>query len=528
MVDILIQNGKILDGTGNPWIQADLAISKGNIELIQKSLNIPSVFTIDAQGLFVAPGFIDMHTHWDLRVFQFPEEEEKLKQGITTSLIGQDGLSVAPISNSSKKAMMERVSGLLGSYLEEWSWNTVEEYLVNLATLKPATNYMMLVPHGNLRASVLGWENRAATKQEISKMQDLLTQAMKQGACGFSTGLIYPPGMFADRRELVRLCKTTGENDGFFVVHMRDEGNYLLDSIREVADICLEADCPLHISHLKVAGKDNWGKSTKAIQLLEEFRSSGLDVTFDQYPYIAGSTMLDALIPPRFHSGGSGQLLKNLKNRNIRDEIRQVIEGELSERWENWVSHCGWNGILINSVSSEANKFTEGKTLSEIAQITGQSPFESMCELLLSENGGVTMTQFYGSEEDVRIIMQSDYMTLCTDAIVGGKPHPRAYGSTIRFLEKYVRQEGVLTLPQAVSRMTSRPAQRLGLKDRGILKEKMVADITIFDYQELHEKGTFQDPNQYPEGIKYVLVNGEIAINNGLTTGKRNGKIIIN
>jgi len=526
LMDLVIKNGRILDGTGNPWFRADLGIQGEEIVRISSQMEEQDCPVIHAEDLYVTPGFIDMHTHWDLRVFAHPEEKEKLKQGITTSLIGQDGLSVAPLSDSVKEEMKLRVSGLLGSYIEKWPWNSMEEYLDFLDRAEPATNYMMLVPHGSVRVEAMGWDDRPASKGELKKMSSLLSMALDEGACGFSTGLIYPPGMYGDRRELVELCRVTGSKGGFFVVHMRDEGNYLLDSIREVSEICMEAQCPLHISHLKVAGKVNWGKSGEALALIEEMRTEGLDVTFDQYPYTAGSTMLDALIPPRFHTGGTEKLLERLSDPDIREEIRMIVESEKVERWENWVAHCGWDGILINSVSTDTNRFAEGKTLDEIGKITDQSPFEALCNLLISEEGRVVMTQFYGAEEDVESFMKSDYMTLCSDAIVGGKPHPRAFGSTCRLVEKYVREQGVLSLPQAISRMTARPAQRLGLKDRGLIREGMKADITIFDLDKVHERGTFREPNQYPEGIVHVLVNGEQALKDGELTGFRKGRVL--
>lgn len=526
LLDLVIRNARILDGTGNPWYRSDIGISGEEIVKISRNIEEQGSRSIDVEGLYVSPGFIDMHTHWDLRVFAHPEEEEKLRQGITTSLIGQDGLSVAPLSDEVKEEMRLRVSGLLGKYIDSWPWNSMDEYLGYLDKAAPSTNYMMLVPHGAVRVDALGWENRPASAGELEKMKSLLAEALDEGACGFSTGLIYPPGMYADRRELVELCRVTGNKGGFFVVHMRDEGNFLMDSIREVSGICIDAGCPLHISHLKVAGKINWGKSTEVLELLEEIREQGLELTFDQYPYTAGSTMLDALIPPRFHAGGTEKLLERLSDPATREEIRMIVESEKVERWENWVAHCGWDGILINSVASESNRFAEGKTLDEIGKITDQSPFEALCNLLISEEGQVVMTQFYGSEKDVENFMTSDYMTLCSDAIVGGKPHPRAYGSTCRLLGQYARERGVLTLAQAVSRMTARPAQRLGLRDRGLIREGMKADITVFDYGKIKDKGTFREPNQYPDGIVHVFINGYPALSDAKLTNSRKGRVL--
>ncbi len=526
MLDLLIKNGKIVDGTGNPWYKADIGIKDDKIVKIKHNINEGSHMTIDADGLIVSPGFIDMHTHSDLLVFKHPQEDAKLMQGITTALLGQDGLSVAPIDDANKKPMMQRTSGLLGKYLDEWKWNSMAEYLDAIDALKPATNTMMLVPHGAIRAVALGWENRPATTDELEKMKSLLSQAMEDGACGFSTGLIYPPGMYAGRTELVELCKVTAAYGGFFVVHMRNEGDYLIDSIKEVAGICLEAKCPLHISHLKASGKSNWGKSKEALSYIEEFREEGLEITFDQYPYIAGSTMLDAVIPPKFHTGGTEKLLESLKDPNVREEIRLIQDKVKPERWENWIDACGWDGVMINSVDTDKNRFAEGKTVAELANELGKSPLDVVCDLLIEESDAVTMTIFYGSEDDVKEIIRSEYMTMCTDAIVGGKPHPRAYGTCARILGKYVREEKVISLSQAIKKMTSLPAQRLGLQDRGILKEGFIADLTIFDFNTIRDKGTWTDSTHYPEGIKYVLLAGQLAVKNGNITGNRAGKVL--
>ena len=526
MLDVLIKNGKIIDGAGNPWFGADLGIQGDKIVRVCHAIKAEAEKVIDAGGLTVSPGFIDSHTHSDVRVFKHPEEDSKLMQGITTALIGQDGLSVAPLDEANKPPMMLRVSGLLGTYLKEWPWNSMADYLSAMEKLPPATNSMMLVPSGAIRAMVVGWENRPATPGELERMKRILAQAMEEGGCGYSTGLIYPPGIYADRTEMVEMCKVAASYGGFFVVHMRNEGDYFLDSLHEVIGICRDAGCPLHISHLKIAGKKNWGRAGEALALIEEARAKGLDVTFDQYPYLAGSTMLDAVIPPRFHAGGTAKLLERLKNPTIREEIRQVQEGLKPERWDNWVDTCGWDGIVVSAVKTDANRFIEGKSVAEIAKVTGKTPIDAVCDLLVAEENAVTMVVFYGSEEDVKEIMRSEYMTLCSDGIVGGKPHPRVYGTCARFLGKYVREEKVLTLPQAIRRMTSFPAQRLGLQDRGLIREGMIADIAIFNPDTIIDKGTYAEPNQYPVGIEYVLLSGKVAVEKGKLTGLRAGKAL--
>jgi N-acyl-D-amino-acid deacylase len=526
MLDILIKNGRIVDGTGSPWFRGEIAIQDGKIVSLRDRVRDAADRVIDAAGSIVSPGFIDMHTHSDLKVFEHPEEDAKLLQGITTALIGQDGLSVAPLDAASKPAMMQRVAGLLGTYLKEWAWNSLGEFLERLDSLPPATNTLMLVPHGAIRATVLGWEDRPARSEEIGRMQAILARAFEEGGVGFSTGLIYPPGMYAERAELVALCGVTAQCGRFFVVHMRNEGDYVLDSIREVGEICREAGCPLHISHLKVAGKANWGKAGEVLGLIESYRQRGVEITFDQYPYLAGSTMLDAVIPPRFHSGGTAALLERLKDAETREEIRQVQDNVRRERWDNWVDLCGWDGIWVNAVKTDGNRFAEGQSIADLSKTTGKRPIDVVCDLLREEEGAVTMTALYGCEEDLKAIMRSEYMTVCSDGIVGGKPHPRAYNTCARFLGKYVREEKVLTLPQAIRRLTSFPAQRLGLQDRGLLREGMVADITVFDPGTIIDTGTYAEPIRYPVGISHVLVAGQVAVEDGKLTEVRAGRVL--
>ena len=526
MLDTLFRNARVIDGSGNPWFTADVGVSDGRIAAVGYRLNAGAREEVDISGAVLCPGFVDAHTHSDLRLFAYPGEAEKLHQGITTALLGQDGLSVAPLDEANKAPMMRRVSGLLGTYLEEWAWNTMAEYLDALDRARPAVNNAMLAPHGAVRAMALGWDNRPAAPSELDRMKKILAEALQDGACGLSTGLIYPPGMYADRNELVELCRTTGEHGGFFVVHMRNESDHLIDSILEVGGICLEAGCPLHISHLKVAGKKNWGKSAEALQTIEDFRNRGLEVTFDQYPYEAGSTMLDAVIPPRFPTGGTQRLLESLADPDVREDIRRTQAGETDDQWENWVLSCGWDSVLINSVKTDKNRFAEGLRVTELAEATGKDPLDAVCDLLIDEDDAVTMTQFYGCEEDIREIMKSPCMMLCSDAIVGGKPHPRAYGSTARFLGKYARDEKVMTIEEAVMKMTSQTCRRIGLYDRGIIRPGMAADITVFDPDRIIDKGTYQDPCRHPEGIIHVMVNGVFAMKNGALTGERPGRAL--
>lgn len=312
----------------------------------------------------------------------------------------------------------------------------------------------------------------------------------------------------------------------FFVVHMRNESDNIIEALHEVINACKKSECPLHISHLKIAGKRNWGQSQEVLSIIDKARNEGLDVTFDQYPYVAGSTMLDAVIPPWYHKGGQEKLLERLKDPKTREQIRHDQAGD-SKSFVNVVANSGgWGGIFISSVRTEKNKFAEGKSIQQIAIETGKTPLDAVADLLIEEDGAATMINFYGDEGDLEKIMQHPCMCACTDGIVGGKPHPRAYGSYPRILGRYVRERKIMSLEAAVQKMTANPARRLNLQNRGILKEGMKGDITIFDPDTIIDVGTFSQPNQYPKGITYVFVNGHLAMENGRLTEDRWGKVL--
>jgi len=526
MYDVLIKNARVVDGAGNPWFLADVAIAGDRIVRVSRGLAGEARLVLDASGLILCPGFIDSHTHSDLRILKHPEDEAKIMQGVTSALLGQDGLSVAPVGDETLDLMKRRVSGLLGTYVTSWTWRTTAEYLTAVEAVEPATNVLMMVPHSSVRAEVVGWENRPAEPHEIDRMKALVSRSMEEGAIAFSTGLIYPPGMYAGPTEMVELLKTAGKYGGFFVVHMRNESDHVMESVREVAGYAKESGVPLHISHLKVGGRRNWGRAVELLCLIDEYRASGLDVTFDQYPYVAGSTMLDATVPPWVHEGGVGKMLLRLQDPKVRDDIRKDQAGTSGLVWENWPESCGFDRIVVTAVRSEKNRFAEGKTILDISSALGRDPTDVICDLLIEEDDAVTMAIFYGDEQDMRTIMRHSAMIVCSDGIVGGKPHPRVYGTCPRVLGRYVREEKVLTLEEAVRKMTSAPAQRLGLKDRGLIREGQFADIAAFDPATIADTATFAEPNQFPVGVKFVLVNGVLTMKDGALTGARAGKVL--
>jgi N-acyl-D-amino-acid deacylase len=518
MFDLVIKNGSVVDGTGNPWYRADIAVSGRRITAIG-SLGSNAERLIEAGGLVVAPGFIDTHSHSDLMLMAEPEARQKLMQGVTTEVVGQDGLGEAPIRDDVIDDWRRYLSGLNGNPDVDWDWRSFKEYLDRLDKVKPAVNVACLVGHGNLRLLSVGMENRPPTAYELEQMKKLLEAAICQGAFGLSTGLIYPPCIYADTKELVELCKVTSKLGCIFMVHMRNEGERLLESIGEVVEIGRKTGVPVHISHFKVGVESNWGKASEALSVLEDARLKDVDVTVDQYPYTAGSTFLSSLVPAWAHEGGAAKMIERLQNAATRNRVALELMESGSGRTRNWKK------VMVTSVETEGNKRFEGMTVQGIADIKGIDPIDAVLDLILEEDNAVTMASFSMSEDDVRTIMQSPLQMVCTDGIVLGRPHPRVYGSFPRVLGKYVRG-GVLRLEDAVRKMTSLPAQRFGLFNRGVLKPGMSADITIFDPEKVVDKATYEDPIQYPEGVEYVVNNGRIIVEEGVHTGIRSGKVL--
>jgi len=516
--DIVIKGCRILDGTGNPWYKADIGITGDRIGRIG-DIREKSGRVIDAEGLVASPGFIDTHSHSDLMLIAEPGAEQKVMQGVTTEVVGQDGLGEAPIRGDVLEDWRKYLAGLNGDPDIEWSWRSLGEYLDALEAAGPSTNVASLVGHGNLRLLAMGLENREPTASELGEMKRLLSESMEEGGFGLSTGLIYPPCVYADTGELTELCRVAADHGGIFVVHMRNEGDLLLESIDEVVGIGRESGVHVHISHFKAGGERNWGKAVDSVARVEEARRGGVSVTVDQYPYIAGSTFLSSLLPVWAHEGGTERMLARLRV----PEERARMTSDLKERGRG--SDWGWGNVLVTSVKTQGNKAFEGLGLEEIAKIKGQTAFDALFDVILEEENAATMVSFSMSEEDVETIMASPFQMTCTDGIVLGKPHPRAYGSFPRVLGRYVRG-GTLRLGEAVRKMTSLPAQTLGLLDRGILRPDMYADITVFDPEKIVDTATYEDPIQFPDGIDYVIVNGTITVEKGKHTGERAGKVL--
>ena len=518
--DILIANGRVIDGAGNPWFKADVGIVGDRIESIGRFYDAVAERRIDAKGLVVAPGFIDIHSHSDYNVLIDPMVQSKIRQGVTTEVVGSCGSSAAPMNADVKAYCEKHMRAELGGGFK-LDWATMGDYLDRIDASGAAFNVVALVGHGTVRQNVMGFEDREPTDNELNEMKKLVAGSMADGAFGMSTGLIYVPSVYARTEEIIEITRELVDYDGIYFSHIRGEGATLLDAIQEAIRIGSEAGVTVEISHFKASGKPYWGKTKDALNLVEEGRKKGVDVTFDQYPYIASSTGLASYLPTWAQEGGADELLSRLRD----PQTRLKIKGEPTRIAGDWAS------IMV--ASAKNNPQYEGKTIAEIAEIEKKDEMDAVFDLLLAEEAQVQIVAFGMSEEDVRQVMRnplgmvgSDGSAVSPHGILGrGKPHPRFYGTFPRVIGHYVK-EGVLPLQEAVRKMTSAPAQRLGLRDRGLIREGFKADVTIFDPEKVNDDATFIDPHKYASGIPYVLVNGKVVVDGGEHTGALPGKAL--
>lgn len=523
MYDIIIKNGDVFDGTGNPSTKLDIGIKDGKIKTMGHLDGQEAEVIIDAQGLAVAPGFIDPHSHSDLLCTKPEIHMTKIRQGVTTDLLGQDGISVAPVSEETKPLWQKQLKGLNGD-IGDWPWESIDDYLTFLENTPLAGNVLYLVPHGAVRSLVMGFAEREATKEEMVQMRLLVEEGMRQGAVGLSSGLVYPPNVYSNKEELIEICKGAAKYHGSFVVHIRDEGNYCLEALDEVIDVARQTGVRLHISHFKIAGSKNRHKFQPFLQKLDDARQEGIEVTFDQYPYATGSTVLHNILPNWMHSGGTEKMLERLKDPSLRDQIKQGIAEK--DDYRNLGVSSEWEKITISTVASEKNRHLEGKNMLEIAEIRGVEPIDAALDLLVEENGAVTMIIQWGQEEDIIHGMTHPLQMVGSDGIFGSRPHPRLYGTYPKVLGRYTREQGVMTLAEAIRKMTGAQAQFLRLKDRGYLRENYWADIVIFNPGTITDNASYEDPLQPPTGIAYVIVNGQITIHDNEYTGATAGQVI--
>jgi N-acyl-D-amino-acid deacylase len=499
--DLLIKNGRIVDGTGSPWYRGDLAVRGDTIARIAPRIDAPAARTIDAAGKVVSAGFIDIHTHARRGIFQVPTAENYLRQGVTTIMEGPDGSSPLPI-----KPFLDRV-----------------------AATRVTPNVGMFVGQGSIRDQVIGPVNRKATPDELEKMRGLVREGMEQGAFGLSSGLFYVPGTFTPTAEVVELAKVAGQMGGIYISHMRDEAGGVLDSVRETIEIGEKGGLPTQVTHHKVVGKKNWGRSVETLKLVDEARARGVDATIDQYPYTASSTSIQAALMPAWAlEGGRDEVLKRLRTPSMRSELqKETARLILEERGGGdpnnvQLARCDWDASLA------------GKRLGEVTKGRGLEPtVENAAEtaLWIVEKGGCSGIFHAINEDDLQRILRHPATMIGSDGeipIFGeASPHPRSYGTFVRVLGRYVRELKVISLEDAVRKMAAFPAQRIGLADRGVLREGMKADIAIFDPATVRDLATFERPHQYAEGITNVIVNGQVVFDDGRMTAARPGKILL-
>ena len=517
MFDTLIQGGTVVDGTGNVGFKGSVAIEKDRIRiLVGDTSSVQAASVIDAAGCIVAPGFIDVHTHSDLMALSEPLNEPKVMQGVCTDMLGLDGMGYAPLSKKNLEMMLLYWSGVSGYPELDYNWSSVAEYLERF-NHTTSVNVAYLIPNSCLRAETVGWENRPATKDEMTLMQNMIRQGMKEGAVGMSTGLQYSPGSYATTEELTALSKTVRECGGVHVTHVRyDLGDCIFDGFREALRIGIYSGCPIHISHY-FATIALRGQTARMLQFVDDARAMGVDLTFDSYPWPAGSSYLSMAIPSWAHSGGPHELMKRLQNKNDRERMRgqgTKMTGAMEQ-------------IVISAVKTERNKWCEGLTLAAVADRVNKDPWDTICDLLLEEDLQVAYYAFTGDMNDVKAIMIHPAHMFITDGLrIGGMPNPRTYGTYPKILGQLVRDEKIMPIEQAIRKMTSFPALRFGLSDRGILRDGMKADIVVFDPVTVSGVATFGNPKQFPLGIEYVFVNGTMVVDNGKHTGALPGEAL--
>jgi N-acyl-D-amino-acid deacylase len=517
MADILLLGGEVVDGSGAPARRADVAIAEGRIAAMGDLGGAEARERIDCRGRVVAPGFIDLHAHSELTLLANPLGESKLHQGVTTELNGQCGLTAFPVRPADREEMRKVVTFCDAPV--EWRWEQIDEYLRVLEETRPAYNVATLVGQSALRAWVLGFEARPATPGELQAMCALLADSLARGAVGVSLGLAYPLGSFSDTEEPLALARAAAEHDALVTVHIRSEGHGLVLALDEMLGAARETGCRLQIAHMKCAGKAYWGGAREALGMVEAAVEAGADVTFDAYPYTAGSRHLYGSLPDWVIDGGIAAMVARLKQTETRARLRESLA--------TWAAGEGAGGgfsldfaqTMVTSVATEANAWAVGKRLDETAGERGQDPLDATLDLLIEEEGQVSCVLWSMTDDDVREFLRHPLGTIGTDGLAyapygplsSGAPHPRCYGTFPRFLGHYVRDEGLLPLPEAIRKCTSLPASRLKLTDRGLIREGNWADVVVFDPAAIAERSDYGRPHVYPQGIDLVIVNGNVA-----------------
>jgi len=530
--DIVISNGRVVDGTGAPWFRADVGIRGDRVVRIGDLQTAKATQQIDATNLVVAPGFIDMLGQSEFNILVDNRAASKILQGVTTEVTGE-GSSIAPLNDH---LVAEIFSASASHYGVTVDWRSLADYFARLdQRTHPAINVATFVGAGGVRQYVLHETDRAATPEELTEMKRLVAQAMEQGALGLSSSLQYVPDRFASTDELVELARVAAQYGGIYITHQRSEGGSIFESLDEVFAIAERARIPAEIFHLKTAYKANWGKMPEVLARIHAARDRGLDITANQYPYVRASNALDACLPIWVREGGKDAMVARLKDPVQRERAKKEMADPNAKGWENqWYGSGGGDGVLLTAVLNADLKKYEGKTITEIGRLMGKEPREALMDVVIADHGESGAVISIMTEADVRLALRDPLVAIGTDSpakaedgpLSDTKSHPRGWGSFPRILGAYVRDERLLTLEEAIRKMTSRPAARVGLSDRGILRAGMAADVTIFDAATIRDVATFTDSNRYSVGVRWVLVNGRPVVADGQITAERPGRAL--
>ena len=521
--DVLIVGGRVVDGTGNPWFFADVGLRGGRIAKVGKLGRRPARRTVDASGLVVAPGFIDIHNHSDFTILEDGDAQSMVRQGVTSMILGEGG-SAAPLG------------GKQGPPPAGADWTDLEGYFRRLLRQGIATNLGTFVGSSQIWTYVRGERPGPPSREEVAHMEALVRQAMEQGALGVASSLSGPPGSWIDTETLVALCRAAAPYGGIYATHMRTEGDGVFEALEEALEIGRRAGVRVEIIHLKIADRKLWGRMPELIARIDAARRRLQEVEAHVYPYRAGQNNLASIIPPWAHEGGAEAMIVRLKDPALRPRLeREILEGIPGSNWYNhYTATGGWEGILLVSLSNPAYKRFEGRRMSEVIAELGGAPVDVLFRLLVDNNGSVPAVYFHHSEEDMRYALGQPFVSIGSDGaalkaegpLARGHPHPRYYGTFPRVLGRYVRQEKLLTLEEAIRKMTSANAAKVGIQDRGLIRPGLWADLTIFDPERIIDHATFEKPHQYSTGVEYVLVNGEFVVDRGRHTGARPGRIL--
>ncbi|WP_431835628.1 N-acyl-D-amino-acid deacylase family protein [Cellulomonas sp. Y8] len=525
--DLLLRGGLVVDGSGADPVTADVLVRGGRVAAVGRvaAAGAAGARVVDADGLAVAPGFVDMHAHSDLAVLVDGDHLAKTTQGVTTEVLGQDGLSYAPVTDATMATVREQIAGWNGVPDAAYGWRSVAEYLAEVDRRGSATNVAYLLPQGTIRMDVVGTEDRRATAAEVAAMRALVDQGMREGAFGMSSGLTYVPGMFADADELVALCEVVAAHGGYYAPHQRSYGAGALAAYAEVVEVARRAGCALHLTHATMNFPENRGRAGELLALVDRALADGVDVTLDSYPYLPGATTLSALLPSRVATGGPEATVERLRDPATRAWVAHEVEVVGSDGCHG--VPVDWSTIEVAGVRDPALADRVGRTVAGIARDEARPAAEVFLDLLVADRLGTGILQHVGDEANVRAVMRHPRHTGGSDGIlVGAKPHPRGAGTFARYLGHYVREEGVLTLAEAVRHLSGTPAERLGLRDRGRVAPGYVADLVAFDPATVADRATFAEPRRTAAGIPWVLLGGEPVVADGERTEARPGRAL--